>query len=49
MELLYNLLIEIVPELRNSVKGHIKTISLPSLTHVIMGEEDHKHAYELLI
>lgn len=43
-ELLHNLLIEIAPELRTSAKGHVNSKALPKLTHVIMAEEEHKHA-----
>lgn len=43
-EFLYNLLNEIVPELRTSAKGHVSSKALPKLTHIIMAEEEHKHA-----
>ncbi|VDM46083.1 unnamed protein product [Toxocara canis] len=43
-EFLNNLLNEIAPELRNSAKGHLSSKAIPKLTHVIMAEEDHRHA-----
>nr|pir hypothetical protein F47G6.2 - Caenorhabditis elegans [Caenorhabditis elegans] len=41
---LNNLLLEIAPELMRSRKGQLKSELLPKLTHVILAEEDHKHA-----
>uniref|UniRef100_A0A1I7T0W2 AMP-binding domain-containing protein n=1 Tax=Caenorhabditis tropicalis TaxID=1561998 RepID=A0A1I7T0W2_9PELO len=41
---LNNLLLEISPELMRSRKGQLKSELLPKLTHVILAEEDHKHA-----
>uniref|UniRef100_A0A0M3HYX0 AMP-binding domain-containing protein n=1 Tax=Ascaris lumbricoides TaxID=6252 RepID=A0A0M3HYX0_ASCLU len=43
-EFLNNLLNEIAPELKHSAKGHLSSKALPKLTHIIMAEEDHKHA-----
>uniref|UniRef100_A0A915BR36 AMP-dependent synthetase/ligase domain-containing protein n=1 Tax=Parascaris univalens TaxID=6257 RepID=A0A915BR36_PARUN len=43
-EFLNNLLNEIAPELKHSAKGHLSSRALPMLTHIIMAEEDHKHA-----
>lgn len=41
---LNNLLLEIAPEIMRSRKGQLKSELLPKLTHVILAEEDHKHA-----
>ncbi|CAI2322628.1 unnamed protein product [Caenorhabditis sp. 36 PRJEB53466] len=41
---LNNLLLEIAPELMRSRKGELKSELLPKLTHVILAEEEHKHA-----
>ncbi|MFH4980338.1 hypothetical protein AB6A40_007047 [Gnathostoma spinigerum] len=43
-EMLNSLLNKIAPELRLSAKGNLRCKSVPKLTHVIMGAEDHKHA-----
>uniref|UniRef100_A0A7E4W0G1 AMP-binding domain-containing protein n=1 Tax=Panagrellus redivivus TaxID=6233 RepID=A0A7E4W0G1_PANRE len=40
----HKLMLQIAPELTNSPKGKLSTESLPSLTHVILADEDHKHA-----
>ncbi|VDK87254.1 unnamed protein product, partial [Litomosoides sigmodontis] len=44
VEFLSNLLNEISPELMHSVKGRLCSKAVPKLTHVIMAEEEHKHA-----
>ncbi|VDN05381.1 unnamed protein product [Thelazia callipaeda] len=44
VEFLNNLLSEISPELLRSVKGRLYSKAIPKLTHVIMAEEDHRHA-----
>uniref|UniRef100_A0AAF5Q4V4 AMP-dependent synthetase/ligase domain-containing protein n=3 Tax=Wuchereria bancrofti TaxID=6293 RepID=A0AAF5Q4V4_WUCBA len=44
VEFLNNLLNEISPELMYSVKGRLYSKVIPKLTHVIMAEEEHKHA-----
>uniref|UniRef100_A0A158Q6V2 AMP-binding domain-containing protein n=1 Tax=Elaeophora elaphi TaxID=1147741 RepID=A0A158Q6V2_9BILA len=44
LEFLNNLLNEIAPELIHSVKGRLCSKAVPKLTHVIMAEEEHKHA-----
>ncbi|VBB31787.1 unnamed protein product [Acanthocheilonema viteae] len=44
IEFLNNLLNEISPELMFSVKGRLCSKAVPKLTHVIMAEEEHKHA-----
>ncbi|PIC55425.1 hypothetical protein B9Z55_000705 [Caenorhabditis nigoni] len=41
---LNNLLLEIAPEIMRSRKGQLKSELLPKLTHVILAEEEHKHA-----
>ncbi|CAI4222435.1 unnamed protein product [Auanema sp. JU1783] len=41
---LHSLLLEFCPELMSCSKGKIKCEALPKLTHVILAEEDHKHA-----
>uniref|UniRef100_A0A0N5ASW6 AMP-binding domain-containing protein n=1 Tax=Syphacia muris TaxID=451379 RepID=A0A0N5ASW6_9BILA len=43
-ELLYNYLCETAPEIRSSAKGHVSSKAIPKLTHIIMAEEEHKHA-----
>ncbi|OZC07812.1 AMP-binding enzyme [Onchocerca flexuosa] len=43
-EFLSNLLNEIAPELIYSAKGRLCSKAVPKLTHVIMAEEEHKHA-----
>uniref|UniRef100_A0A915Q2V6 AMP-dependent synthetase/ligase domain-containing protein n=1 Tax=Setaria digitata TaxID=48799 RepID=A0A915Q2V6_9BILA len=43
-EFLSNLLNEISPELMYSIKGRLCSKTVPKLTHVIMAEEEHKHA-----
>ncbi|KAI1728905.1 AMP-binding enzyme domain-containing protein [Ditylenchus destructor] len=40
----YNLILEVCPELKRSMCGHTKSAALPKLTHVILADEDHKHA-----
>uniref|UniRef100_A0A915DEV5 AMP-dependent synthetase/ligase domain-containing protein n=1 Tax=Ditylenchus dipsaci TaxID=166011 RepID=A0A915DEV5_9BILA len=39
-----NIVLECCPELQASLKGHTKCKALPKLTHVILANEDHKHA-----
>lgn len=39
-----NLLLNICPELHKYSRGNIKSQALPHLTHVILADEDHKHA-----
>jgi hypothetical protein len=39
-----NMLLEICPELKRSQRGKLKSVDLPTLTHVILGNEEHKHA-----
>ncbi|CAB3410738.1 unnamed protein product [Caenorhabditis bovis] len=41
---LYSLLVELAPELMTFRKGALKLNALPKLTHVILGEEEHRHA-----
>ncbi|CAD6190954.1 unnamed protein product [Caenorhabditis auriculariae] len=41
---LNSLLLEIAPELMASRKGDLKSAKLPKLTHVVLAEEDHRHA-----
>ncbi|CAJ0946437.1 unnamed protein product, partial [Mesorhabditis belari] len=43
-EYLYNLLLELHPEIKISERGAIKSDLLPTLTHVILAEEDYAHA-----
>ncbi|PAV58632.1 hypothetical protein WR25_06149 [Diploscapter pachys] len=41
---LNSLLLEFIPELMKCPKGKLKSEACPKLTHVILAEEDHKHA-----
>ncbi|KAI6182755.1 AMP-binding domain-containing protein [Aphelenchoides bicaudatus] len=40
----YNMMIEICPELKGSQRGKLASPNLPILSHVILGDEDHKHS-----
>lgn len=41
---LNDLLLQFAPELRQSIKGQLQSKVVPKLTHVILADEDHKHA-----
>ncbi|VDN41783.1 unnamed protein product [Gongylonema pulchrum] len=43
-EFLNKILNELAPELMHSAKGRLCSKAVPKLTHVIMAEEEHKHA-----
>uniref|UniRef100_A0AC34QVD6 AMP-dependent synthetase/ligase domain-containing protein n=1 Tax=Panagrolaimus sp. JU765 TaxID=591449 RepID=A0AC34QVD6_9BILA len=41
---MYDLLLEVCPELKSCPPGRLKSATLPSLSHVILADEDHRHA-----
>jgi len=43
----FQMLLEFCPETPKCVKGKLKLKALPKLTHVIFGDEDHKHGFFL--
>ena len=43
VDLMYQMMLSICPELESSYPGKLKANLLPKLTHVILADEDHKH------
>ncbi|CAD5207091.1 unnamed protein product [Bursaphelenchus okinawaensis] len=41
---MYDLVESLCPEIKKCVRSKLKSARLPKLTHVILGDEDHKHA-----
>ncbi|KAE9554064.1 hypothetical protein FO519_002706 [Halicephalobus sp. NKZ332] len=44
VDLMYELMVAVCPEMKSCPRGKLKSSVLPKLTHVILGDEDHKHS-----